>query len=362
MSPAPNFRAVAPSVLPTSEQLLDQSTVRSKALVEGRSLPLLVEPTTSNVEIGSWAKLNKTAIDNWLSAHGAVVFRGFAVGRDFGFQEFADAVGRGNLEYMQRSTRRTKVAAGVYTSTEYPAELPIALHSENSFQDSWPRRIMFHSVVVAETQGATPVADNVYVFDLIDPVVRDEFIARGIRYVRNFGGGFEIGWQEAFQTDDRSAVEAYLAEHAMVWEWKDGDRLRAEQNLPAVLFLPSLERLVWFNQAHLFHVTNLAADVRTALLKSLSLEDLPRHAFFGDGGEIPESYMANIRSAYESCSVRFDWNADDIMLIDNLRVCHGREPFTGARKVLVAMTEAASFDEFPVGESAVDLREHGRES
>lgn len=62
---------------------------------------------------------------------------------------------------------------------------------------------MFHSVVVAETGGATPIADNAAVYDTIDPRGRDEFVSRGIRYLRNFGGSLELSWQEAFQTDSR---------------------------------------------------------------------------------------------------------------------------------------------------------------
>ncbi|TLZ54349.1 MAG: TauD/TfdA family dioxygenase, partial [Gammaproteobacteria bacterium] len=39
-------------------------------------------------------------------------------------------------------------------------------------------------------------------------------------------------------------------------------------------------------------------------------------------------------------SAREPWQAGDLMLVDNLRTAHGREPFEGSRQVLVAMADA----------------------
>jgi alpha-ketoglutarate-dependent taurine dioxygenase len=77
-------------------------------------------------------------------------------------------------------------------------------------------------------------------------------------------------------------------------------------------------------------------------------EDLPRHAYFGDGETIPDEYFANIRDAYEKSTIRFPWQPNDVLLLDNLRVCHGRDPFTGARKVLVSMCSPANYSQFRV--------------
>jgi hypothetical protein len=318
------------------------------SLFTGQAIPCVIEPQGTAGDLAAWAAGNQKRVEELLHQHGALLFRGFRVEADGGFGRFAQSVGDGALEYTQRSTRRTKEAEGIYTSTEYPAPLTIELHSENAFQRSWPQRIMFHAVVVAETQGATPIADTAAIYDEIDAAVRDEFVARGITYVRNFGAGLELPWQEAFQTDQRADVEAYCQRNEMTWEWKDNDRLRTDQVLPAAIHVPALGRNVWFNQAHLFHPTNLGADIRAAMLETMDEGDLPRHAYFGDGGTIPDDHMAEVRRAYEACKTRFSWQRDDVMLLDNLRMCHGREPFTGARKVLVSMSNPAGYDDFPL--------------
>jgi hypothetical protein len=44
-----------------------------------------------------------------------------------------------------------------------------------------------------------------------------------------------------------------------------------------------------------------------------------------------------IRSAYEQTKIKFPWQKNDVLLLDNMLFSHGREPYTGARKVLVGM-------------------------
>ena len=38
-------------------------------------------------------------------------------------------------------------------------------------------------------------------------------------------------------------------------------------------------------------------------------------------------------------AVDVDWNVGDLLLVDNVLVGHGRRPFTGQRRVLVAMSD-----------------------
>ena len=39
--------------------------------------------------------------------------------------------------------------------------------------------------------------------------------------------------------------------------------------------------------------------------------------------------------------MRFPWQRGDIILLDNMLVAHGRDPFRGPRKIAVAMGEMA---------------------
>jgi alpha-ketoglutarate-dependent taurine dioxygenase len=42
---------------------------------------------------------------------------------------------------------------------------------------------------------------------------------------------------------------------------------------------------------------------------------------------------------YEANTVRERWQPDDLLLVDNVRTAHGREPFDGPRDIVVGMAD-----------------------
>jgi Taurine catabolism dioxygenase TauD, TfdA family len=63
----------------------------------------------------------------------------------------------------------------------------------------------------------------------------------------------------------------------------------------------------------------------------------PFHVIFGIGELIPEAYVDSIGETIDAATVKFPWEKGDLLLIDNLAVAHGRQPFRGQRKILAAM-------------------------
>lgn len=96
-------------------------------------------------------------------------------------------------------------------------------------------------------------------------------------------------------------------------------------------------RKVWFNQAHLFHVSSLPASVERELRESFSEDELPRNALYGDGSPLDAADLANVRAAYAAEEIAFPWEAGDVVIVDNEQFAHGRRPYSGPRSVMVAM-------------------------
>jgi hypothetical protein len=71
-------------------------------------------------------------------------------------------------------------------------------------------------------------------------------------------------------------------------------------------------------------------------------EDLPRNATYGDGSPIPEDDLRQIRLAFDAEEVEFQWSPNDILLLDNMRVAHARNPYKGKRRILAAMGRPSS--------------------
>lgn len=334
---SPNkFKPVRRKPLSLSQEVL----VKTGALEEASDpFPLLLSPAVDGVNLTQWAANNRDHLERELLRCGAILFRGFKVEGVNGFEEVARAVSSGLLDYKERSSPRSELMRGVYTSTDYPADESIHFHNEQSYTRSWPMKLYFFCVRPAEKGGATPIADGRKVLKSLDPGLREKFVGKRVMYVRNYGDGMGLTWQTAFQTTSKAAVEEYCQRAGISFEWKGGERLRTRQIFDAVVAHPKTGEQLWFEHAAFFHITSLAPEVRRALTEEFKEEDLPFNTYYGDGSAIEESALEQIRGAYASASKRFDWREGDILLIDNMLTSHSREPFSGPRKIAVAMAE-----------------------
>ncbi|MEP0787733.1 MULTISPECIES: TauD/TfdA family dioxygenase [Cyanophyceae] len=301
-------------------------------------LPLVIKPAVDGLNLITWATNNRSWIETQLLKHGGLLFRNFDLKELPEFEQFIQAISGELLEYSYRSTPRTQVSGNIYTSTEYPATQVIPLHNEMAYSLEWPLKIWFFCVKSAEEKGETPIADSRKVFERIDNKIKNKFIQRKVMYVRNYGDKLDLDWQNVFQTTNKTEVENYCRSKGIEFDWK-GNQLRTRQVCQAVATHPKTGELVWFNQAHLFHVSSLNPEVYQSLLATFKEEDLPRNAYYGDGSPIETSVLDEIREIYQQETVIFPWQEGDILMLDNMLTAHGRMPFVGSRKVVVGMAE-----------------------
>lgn len=146
-------------------------------------------------------------------------------------------------------------------------------------------------------------------------------------------------WWEVFQTRDRSEVERYLNSTNTEYEWLGAHQLRTRMRRQVLATHPRTGDTVWFNHAHMFHISNMPALVRAALLQEFAEHELPRNAFYGDGSRIPDEVAETIRTLYRESAAYFPWHKGDVLLLDNFLTTHGRSPFQGQRRICVAMAE-----------------------
>jgi len=322
--------------------LLDRSDVTAEPLRQDNRMPLVVRPVRTNLEVGQFLLANRAAIDHLLLQHGAILFRDFAVDTVERFDVVIHALTRQALAYEYRSTPREKLGSAIYTASEYPARHTIPMHCENAYQRDWPTKILFACAHPALTGGQTPLADMIAVSRRLSADCFESFRAKGVCYVRNYHEGMDLSWQNVFQTEARDEVGAICRRMGIDFDWVDGERLRTRQLAQGVTRHHVLDRDIFFNQAHLFHVSSLGTEAADSLIETFGLDALPRHACFGDMTEIPSVQLDEIRAAFDAEKVHFDWQQGDFVLIDNMQVAHGREPFTGKRRILASLCDAYS--------------------
>lgn len=323
--------------------LSGEGLVKTEFLRPDTTLPLVVQPVIAGINLADWLESQKSFIQRHLSESGAILFRNFPIRSAAEFEAVVRAAsGTELLPYRERSSPRSRVEGNVYTSTDYPSDQSIFLHNENSYQHTWPLKIFFYCALPALQGGETPIADTSRIFRLIPAAIRERFIEKKWRYVRNFNGRFGLPWQTVFQTTEKAKVEEYCRGNGIEVEWKSNDQLKTWAIRPAVVKHPRTGADLWFNHATFFHVSTLAPEVREVFLATINEEDLPTNTYYGDGSPIEPETLDELRRIYDEETVSFPWQEGDILMLDNMRVAHGRAPYDGPRQILVGMTEPFS--------------------
>lgn len=300
--------------------------------------PILRVETTGDAP--SWAARHRDALRAVVAEHGSVLVRGLGL-RDAAetgavFQRLAT----GLLTEQEAFAPRQTYADGVYSSSQWPPNQPMCMHHELSYRLEFPGLMLFACLSAPTEGGATAVADSPTVLDVLPTELTERFEREGWLLTRSYNDEIGASLAESFGTEDRGAVESYCRANAIEFEWQPDGGLRTRQRRSAVVRHPVTGRRCWFNQIAFLNEWTMAPEVREYLLDVYGADGLPFNTRFGEGDPIGEDVVQLLNKVYEDNTAREPWQAGDLMLVDNVRTAHSREPFEGPREVLVAMADA----------------------
>lgn len=288
----------------------------------------------------SWAAEHREALRAVVIEHGSVLVRGLGL-RD------ADEVGAvfrrlatGLMTEREAFASRRTYSAGVYSSSTWPQNQLMCMHHELSYTLAFPGLMLFACLRAPTHGGATTVADSPTVLDALPAELIERFEREGWLLTRSYNDEIGASFAEAFGTEDRRAIESYCRANAIEFEWQPDGGLRTRQRRSAVVRHPVTGQRCWFNQIAFLNEWTLAPEVREYLVDVYGADGLPFNTRFGNGDPIGEDVVQLLNQVYEANTVREPWQAGDLMLVDNVRTAHSREPFEGPREVLVAMADA----------------------
>jgi alpha-ketoglutarate-dependent taurine dioxygenase len=298
--------------------------------------PHTITPVGRDWRLAEFIAGEANALSGLLLEHGALLFRGFDVTAPADFQASMDALGARAMNYTYRSTPRTSLERNIFTATEYPKQLEIPLHSENAYQRAWPMWVVLCCITPASNGGQTPLANLAEVTAKLGRELVDRFARKGVKYSRTYRPYVDLQWQDVFQTQDRSEVARICDERGIDHVWLDAETLQTTQVCQGVARHPDTGRMLFFNQAHLFHLSALGDKAAGELVSFFGKNRLPRNAQYGDGSEIDPRDLEQVRRTF-AAAVDLQWEAGDVALVDNMQFAHGRRAFNGPRKVLAAL-------------------------
>ncbi|WP_405413096.1 TauD/TfdA family dioxygenase [Streptomyces decoyicus] len=316
------------SSLPISLPELEQES--------GKPPMLRVGPTDG---AANWAAARRDALRAVVAEYGSVVVRGLGMRDPAEAGTVLQGLGVAPVTEREAFAARQTYSEGVYSSSKWPPTQPMCMHHELSYTLEFPGLMLFACLGAPTEGGATAVADSTAVLDALPPALTERFEREGWLLTRSYNEEIGASLEQAFGTGDRDAIEQYCRAHAIECTWQPDGTLRTRQRRSAVVRHPVSGRRCWFNQIAFLNEWTMAPEVREYLIDEYGPDGLPFNTRYGNGDPVTEDVVQLLNEVYEAHTARRPWEAGDLLLIDNVRTAHSREPFEGPRDVVVALAD-----------------------
>ncbi|MEJ1968406.1 MAG: TauD/TfdA family dioxygenase [Rhizomicrobium sp.] len=319
-------------------------------LLEPKQPPLFIAPKDGNFgsirDVVEWARQHLSVLDELILEHGGIVLRGFPIGTTEEFGKFADCFPAYHDSYQGGAAARRQLQGRVYEATQRSGPQRIGIHQEMFYMRDYPRRIAFFARKVAEKGGETIIADMRALSRKIPDTLRSELEKKGIRNVRNFaapnGKTVETehmdrrGWDFAFYTDSREEVEDVCKRRGLEPFWHSDGSLTVFNKVDAFETHPVTGENIYRSGLHggKFYRDAKPDSIAEQVRRS---QKFPSGVYLGDGSELVPADEVLLERLVNECTIVWPWQVGDVMILDNLQVGHGRNPFEGERATEVAM-------------------------
>lgn len=206
------------------------------------------------------------------------------------------------------------------------------------------------------------------------PELQQKFREKKLQYVRHF---YDVNisyldmlksfswpvpthWQQMFDSSDPLVVEDHAKKLGFSVEWLDATPghgiIEARSVMPAFTIHPETGDEVWHNHLNILHVSAHEAEYAFSTQHMSSWLYLVLHYFtrfqlfahsllfgdnyigqttlYGDGSEIPFEDLHHVRMLVWNNTVIYKHQPGDVVFVDNYRLAHARQPFSGFRRIL----------------------------
>ncbi len=321
--------------------------------------PAVVEaddPVSWNLDgFQAWLADEGAELDRLVDQAGAVLLRGFPLSETADFATVMSRYSPHADRYWAGVSPRNHISGPVFEATHAPAAFKIPLHQEKAYLPRYPRMLAFYCRRAPESGGETILADMRQFTETIPDALRQKVESRGILYTRNFSApdadprrersallkSYHRSWSEAFYTRDREEVTKICQNLSVEFSWQDNDSLSLTYRGSGFVKSPQCNQNIWFNQIATLHPNEYSLGLAYGFYKKyIEIQPHPPYEVsWGDGCDMTVEEIRPIYDIMEGLTIASPWREGDLLIINNILVSHGRNPFRGHRDVQVIMVD-----------------------
>ena len=282
---------------------------------------------------------------DWTSFHKEIEHNGLVYLPNFGKDcsitspnDLSDVLGRWPVEwnpYLLGQSRRRKLAGQVYTASEYSNARTIPAHHELSYTPTPPKWIVFYAHRAVE-EGCMHLLDGRRLYEALETskwknVLHQEIIYRKCMPTES-RIGFGKTWQEHFESADQIRVSELMNTQGITYRWLSSGDLLIEHRMNVCK--EHAAGSVWFAQPRLWHLPFRGLGLFQGRLER---QYWPTDVSWGNGSNISIEFLQWLAERETEFATRLHLGSGGLLIVDNHRVAHGREPYVGERQHWVAM-------------------------
>ncbi len=249
-------------------------------------------------------ELDKAQIIDLYKTHGALLFSGFGVDvPQFG----AFAKRFCSTSVVNESPGRQPVDAAANIFTVDGGDKAFALHPELSREPWKPDVAFFGCQSAPKSGGRTTICDGVALVRALPETMRRELENRRLLYIKPVWPSLLEYWLGTAEPTDAQLAAPPPGCPYYFRRYPDTGILR-------VFTRPALHRPMFIDEPAFGNF----------LLFARFNHGRPDHPVLDDGQEVPEAWLQLIKVAGDRLSAEIEWNAGDLLMLDNTRFMHGR--------------------------------------
>lgn len=318
------------------------------------STPFVVTPRGADKSLNAQAIEDAKAVYN---KYGRALLRGFDVADTEEFEELLTTHLGFDLAaaYTGGASPRRLVSKKAFSSTEAPKEYILSFHTEMSYLQERPRHVAFFCKQPAPKYSETPMFNCAEIFKRLPMKMQQRLESEGVSYVRRFHSTVQPNnvrrtWMDSFGVDTKEELAEIMKKADLEHSWIGGGILDVRVTMPAVLIDPTTGEkvlsLALFNQWALHHSLKRFGH-RYSWWKKLIVDWYVVYAYckkdavfvtgYGNGDGFTREETGIIQNAAYDCATLFEWQKNDIVLLDNIRTGHGRLNVEQPRAIAAAL-------------------------